>query len=62
MGRRHNICPIEVKSTNRYRLASLDKFKKKFNEYLGTPIVLHTKDLEIKDGITYLPIYMARLL
>lgn len=59
---RHNICPIEVKSTNRYRLASLDKFKKKFNEYLGTPIVLHTKDLEIKDGITYLPIYMAGLL
>lgn len=53
---RHNICPIEVKSTNRYRLTSLDKFKKKFNEYLGTPIVLHTKDLEIKDGITYLPI------
>lgn len=59
---RHNICPIEVKSTNRYRLTSLDKFKKKFNEYLGTPIVLHTKDLEIKDGITYLPIYMAGLL
>lgn len=59
---RHNICPIEVKSTNRYSLTSLDKFKKKFNEYLGTPIVLHTKDLEIKDGITYLPIYMAGLL
>lgn len=59
---RHNICPIEVKSTNRYRLTSLDKFKKKFNEYLGTSIVLHTKDLEIKDGITYLPIYMAGLL
>lgn len=59
---RHNICPIEVKSSNRYRLTSLEKYSKKYSNYLGRSIVLHTKDLEIKDGITYLPLYMAGLL
>lgn len=59
---KHNICPIEVKSTNRYSLVSLEKYCKKFNNYLTTPIVLHTGDVEIKDNITYLPLYMAGLL
>lgn len=59
---RHNICPIEVKSSNRYSLASLQKYRKKFDRYLGTSYVLHTKDLEIKDNIIYLPLYMAGLL
>lgn len=59
---RHNICPIEVKSSNRYSLTSLEKFSKKFSNYLGTSIVLHTKDLEIKDGFVFLPLYMTGLL
>lgn len=59
---RHNICPIEVKSSNRYSLRSLEKFNKKFNHYLGKSIVLHTKDVEIKDDTLYLPIYMTGLL
>ena len=59
---RHNIIPVEVKSTNRYTLISLDKFRKKYSEYVATPIVLHSSDVTIKDGITYLPLYMAMLL
>lgn len=59
---RHNICPIEVKSSNRYNLTSLGKFDKKYSNYISNPIVLHTKDLEVKDGICYLPLYMAGLL
>ena len=59
---RHNISAIEVKSTSRYRLASLEKFKKKFGSYLDHSYVLHTGDLEIEDDITYLPLYMAGLL
>lgn len=59
---RHNICPIEVKSSPRYSLSSLEKFSKKFTQYLGNSFVLHTKDLEVKDGITYLPLYMTGLL
>lgn len=59
---RHNICPIEVKSSTRYSLKSLEKYNKKFNNYLSQSYVLHTKDIEIKDGIIYLPLYMAGLL
>lgn len=59
---RHNILPVEVKSSTPYSLSSLEKFGKKFGHHLGNPFVLHTKDLEIKDGITYLPLYMAGLL
>lgn len=59
---RHNISPIEVKSTNRYTLSSLKKCIAKYGNYLAMPYVIHTSDLKIKDGITYLPLYMAGLL
>lgn len=59
---RHNISPIEVKSTNRYTITSLVKCIKKYKEYLATPYVIHTSDLEQKDGIIYLPLYMTQLL
>lgn len=59
---RHNICPIEVKSTPRYRLTSLEKFSKRYASYVGTPYVLHTKDVEKVDGIVFLPLYMAGLI
>ncbi|MBQ6100986.1 MAG: ATP-binding protein [Bacteroidales bacterium] len=56
---RHNISPIEVKSSTRYTLSSLEKCICKYGEYLSTPYVLHSSDLMEKDGITYLPLYMA---
>ena len=59
---RHNISPIEVKSSNRYTLTSLQKCVKKYGSYLSTPYVLHTADLKIEDGIVFLPLYMAPLL
>jgi predicted AAA+ superfamily ATPase len=59
---RHNIFPIEVKSSTRYTLSSLKKCMVKFGDFLATPYVLHGKDLQEKDGITYLPLYMAELL
>lgn len=62
IGSRHNISPIEVKSGKRYALTSLNKCIKKFGEYLHTPYVLHTADLNVEDGITYLPLYMTPLL
>lgn len=30
--------------------------------YLSTPFVLHTNDVEQKDGLVYLPLYMTGLL
>ena len=56
---RHNIIPIEVKSTKKYTLTSLNKCVAKFGEYITTPTVLHTADLKVKEGITYLPLYMV---
>ena len=59
---RHNISPIEVKSSSRYTLSSLRKFMTKYREQLGTPMVLHPADQKADDGIVYLPLYMAPLL
>lgn len=59
---RHNISPIEVKSSNRYTLCSLKKCIKKYGDYLATPYVLHTADLKTEAGIIYLPLYMAEML
>lgn len=59
---RHNICPIEVKSSSRYTYTSLNKFRTKYAEQLATPYVLHTGDVETQDGVVFLPLYMASLL
>jgi hypothetical protein len=59
---RHNISPIEVKSSARYTLSSLKKIIKKYGEQLSTPYVLHSSDVKVEDGITYLPLYMTPLL
>ena len=59
---RHNISPIEVKSSTGYTLTSIQKCIKKFGQYLTTPYVLHSKDVELKDGLVYLPLYMTGLL
>ncbi len=59
---RHNISPIEVKSSTKYTISSINKCIKKFGQYLSTPYVLHFKDVESKDGLVYLPLYMTPLL
>ena len=59
---RHNITPIEVKSSQRYTLSSINKCINKFGNYLSTPIVLHSADLKQEKGIDYLPFYMTPLL
>lgn len=59
---RHNISPLEVKSSKNYTLTSLKKFMTKYNEQLYVPYVLHSNDLKEDNGITYLPLYMTPLL
>lgn len=62
LSNRHNIHPIEVKSTTRYTLTSLKRFAQKYSSAIAEPIVLHTADVKVEDGIVYLPLYMAALL
>ena len=59
---RHNVSPIEVKSTTRYTFVSLEKYIKKYREYINQPYVIHTADYTEKDGIIFLPVYMTMLL
>lgn len=59
---RHNISAIEVKSSSHYALSSLDKFRRKYKNYIARSYVLHAKDVDIKDDVVYLPLYMAGLL
>jgi len=55
----HNVFPIEVKSGKNASHRSLDKFVEKFRSYVARPYLLWMKDRKTKDGIEYLPIYMA---
>ena len=59
---KHNIIPIEVKSGERYKFSSITKLVSKYNDYLGKPIIIHTKDLKDENGILYIPVYMTELL
>lgn len=58
---RHNISPIEVKSSQRYTLSSLNKFTKKYKQHLSTPYVLHSGERKIENDIVYLPLYQSHL-
>jgi hypothetical protein len=62
IGRRHNICPVEVKSAKQYATASLKKFREKYGKFLAESYVLHPRDVAVQDGVVYLPLYMASLL
>ena len=56
------ICPVEVKSGVYQHHASLDKFRRKFENRLDEALILYTKDIMIKNGIRHLPLYMAMFL
>ena len=55
---RHNIVPLEVKSSQRYTLSSLKKCIEKYNNYITSPCVVHTADLKEENGILFLPLYI----
>lgn len=60
--RERKISPLEVKSSTRIRHDSLDRFVRKFGKRIGTPHLLCLKDIHEKDGIVYIPLYMAAVL
>ncbi|MBQ9366397.1 MAG: hypothetical protein IJT83_01350 [Victivallales bacterium] len=62
MTSRHNVIPIEVKSSKDYTTFSLDRFKSKYASIAADGYVLHPGDVKQARGITYLPLYMTPLL
>lgn len=56
------ISPIEVKSGKNYTVSSLNKFSVKFKNKLGTKYIIHTKDLQKKQDVICLPVYMTMFL
>lgn len=56
---KYKIFPIEVKSTDRYKTTSLERFYEKYHERIGINYVIHPKNLEVKDNWVFLPPYMT---
>ena len=59
---RHNVVPIEVKSSRDYTTVSLERFANTYPGCCGCRIVLHPGDADFSKDIVYLPLYMAPLL
>ncbi len=55
----YKIFPIEVKSTKRYTITSLNKFIDKFKDRIGEAYVIHPKNVSVKDNVIYIPPYMT---
>lgn len=56
------VSPIEVKSSSRYTLKSLEKFYEKLKGKIEVRYVVHNKDLNIEGDIVYLLVYIVNFL
>ena len=56
---RHNISPIEVKSSTRFTTVSLEKCLKKYATHLAQSYIIHTGDVEQNGDYLYIPLYMV---
>lgn len=59
---KQRVAPVEVKSSTKYGLSSLDRFKKRFGSRIGTQYVLHPGQMRVESDRVFLPLYMAHLL
>ena len=56
---RHNISPIEVKSSTGFTTVSLEKCIKKYESNLAQAYIVHTGDVEKDGSYLYIPLYMV---
>lgn len=56
---RHNISPIEVKSSTGFTTTSLEKCIKKYSSFMSQAYIVYTGDLEKDGGYLYIPLYMV---
>lgn len=59
---RYRMFPIEVKSSPKYSIDSLNRFREKFKSRIGGCFVIHPRNLQEKDGVLFLPPYMTMCL
>lgn len=59
---KYKIYPIEVKSTEKYSITSLERFLEKYKSRIGQAYVIDTRNYRSKDGIVYIPAYMTMCL
>lgn len=56
---RHNISPIEVKSSTGFTTVSLEKCIKKYSSHLAQAYIIHTGDVKPDGNYLYIPLYMV---
>jgi hypothetical protein len=56
---RHNISPIEVKSSTGFSTVSMEKCLKKYSTHLSQAYIVHTGDVEWDGDYLYIPLYMV---
>ena len=56
---KYRINPVEVKSSTKYTLSSLEKFDAKFKSRIRTSYVIHPRNLSVKGDIVCIPPYMT---
>ena len=62
LAKKHEICPVEVKSAAAKPHAALDRFRAKYGECVAESYVVCGKDYAEADGVKYVPFYLAHLL
>lgn len=62
LSRQAKLCPIEVKSSQSTKHASIDNFQKKYSERILHKYVLHTRDVRKDGDLLSLPVYMTPFL
>jgi predicted AAA+ superfamily ATPase len=60
--RNKKICPLEVKSSGYQTHKSFDYLVKKYQMKMEERYILYTRDLQMKDGIGFIPLYMTMCL
>jgi hypothetical protein len=56
---KYRIFPIEVKSKEKYRTTSLDRFAEKFHARISRSYVIHPRNLKVDRDRIYIPAYMT---
>ena len=56
---RHNISPIEVKSSTGFSTVSMEKCLKKYSTHLSQAYIVHIGDVERDGDYLYIPLYMV---